>query len=194
MFGQDESNFWYEHAMYPRLAASPFTQAKTVLGVFHTRGAHPPLLFDQDGRRLPPEAAWGENALLTLVGNPIHNLAKLMDAMRRRGVYDKSLIVVVADHGVGIAPHAPDHHPSESAILWVKPEAASGSFAYCGTPTSYAKVAAFVKSAVVACPDAAAAELALCAEERLFRYADSDDRYHDIVVGRDGGIVRKDDL
>ena len=194
MFGQDESNFWYEHAMYPRLAASPLTDAKTVLGVFHTRGAHPPLLFDRDGRRMPPEAAWGKDALSTLVRNPIYNLAKLMDVMREKGIYDKSLIVVVADHGVGVAPHAPGHHPSESAVLWVKPEGAKGPFSYSGTPTGYSKIASFMKSAAAGSPDAASAESALREENRLFRYQDADDRYHDIVVGPDGGIVKKEDL
>ena len=193
MFGQDESNFWYEHAMYPRLAAAPFTSAKTVLGVFHTRGAHPPLAFDQDGRRLE-ELGWGAESLGALVRNPIHNLAKLMDALRERGVYDRSLVIVAADHGVGIAPHAPGHHPIESAILWVKPEGATGPFSYSGTPTGYARIASFMKSAAAGRPDAAAAESVLRVEQRLFRYQDSGDRYHDIVVGPDGGIASKEDL
>ena len=194
MLGQDESNFWYEHAMYPRLAASPFTAAKTVLGVFHTRGAHPPLLFDRDGRRLPPDVAWGEGALSTLVHNPLHNLAKLMDAVREKGIYDKSLIVVVADHGVGVAPHAPGHHPSESAVLWVKPEGSAGPFAYRGTPTGYAKMSSFMKAAATERPGIEAVESALREENRLFRYQDPNDDYHDIVVGPDGGIVKKEDL
>ena len=190
MFGQDESNFWYEHAMYPRLAAAPFTDAKAVLGVFHTRGAHPPLVFDRDGNRLG-KAGWGRDSLAALVFNPIYNLSKLMDVLREKGVYDKSLIMVLADHGVGIAPCAKGHHPSESAILWVKPEGAEGAFAYCGTPTGYSKVAAFMKSAVNERPDAAAVERALREEERLFRYQDPNDDYHDIVVGPDGEVMRR---
>ena len=193
MFGQDESNFWYEHAMYPRLAAASFTEAKTVLGVFHTRGAHPPLVFDRDGNRLG-NAGWGRDSLAALVSNPIYNLSKLMDALREKGVYDKSLIVVLADHGVGIAPCAKGHHPSESAILWVKPEGAAGPFAYCGTPTGYSKVAAFMKSAVNERPDTAAAERGLREERRLFRFQDPNDDFHDIVVGPEGGIVAKEDL
>ena len=119
--------------------------------------------------------------------NPV--LARLMDALREKGVYDKSLVVVVADHGVGIAPHTPPHHPSESAILWVKPEGASGPLAYCGTPTGYSRIAAFMRSAAAGSPSAADAEAALREEDRLFRYQDADDRYHDIVVSPDGGIV-----
>ena len=190
MFGQDESNFWYEHAMYPRLASAGFTEAKTVLGVFHTRGAHPPLVFDRDGRRLD-KVGWGRESLPDLVRNPLYNLAKLMDALREKGVYDKSLIVVVADHGVGIAPHEPGHHPSESAILWVKTEGASGPMSYNGTPTGYSRLAAFMKSAVAGSPGAAEAEAALREENRLFRYQDADDIYHDIVVGP-GGIASKE--
>ena len=193
MFGQDESNFWYEHAMYPRLAAAGFTQAKTVLGVFHTRGAHPPLVFDRDGRRLGT-VGWGRKSLPDLVRNPLYNLARLMDTLREKGVYDRSLIVVVADHGVGIAPHTPPHHPSESAILWVKPEGASGPFAYSGTPTGYSRIAAFMRSSATGSPGAADAEAELHEDERLFRYQDADDRYHDIVVGPDGAIVSTRDF
>ena len=192
MFGQDESMFWYEHAMYPRLAVAPFTSAKTVLGVFHTRGAHPPLLFDPDGRRLPlDDDIWDASFLPMLVRNPIHNLGKLMGTMRERGIYDKSLIVVMADHGVGLAPHAPGHHPSESAILWVKAEGATGPFAYSGIPTGYSRVAPLMKSAVSRSPDADAVAAALREENRLFRYQNpkNRDRYIDIVVGPDGGIV-----
>ena len=197
MFGQDESMFWYEHAMYPRLAAAPFTSAKTVLGVFHTRGAHPPLLFDPDGRRLPlDDDIWDASFLPMLVRNPIHNLGKLMDAMRERGIYDKSLIVVMADHGVGLAPHAPGHHPSESAILWVKAEGATGPFSYSGIPTGYSRVAPFMKSAVSRSPGADAVAAALREENRLFRYQDirNHDHYIDIVVGPDGGIVGREGM
>ena len=197
MFGQDESMFWYEHAMYPRLAAAPFTAAKTVLGVFHTRGAHPPLLFDQNGRRLPlDEKIWDASVLPMLVRNPIHNLGNLMDAMREKGIYDKSLIVVIADHGVGLAPHAPGHHPSESAILWVKVEGATGPFSYSGIPTGYSRVAPFMKSAVSCSPGADAVAVALREENRLFRYQDlgNHDRYIDIVVGPDGGIVGREGM
>ena len=193
MFGKDESNFWYEHAMYPRLAAAPFTSAGTVLGVFHTRGAHPPLVFDQDGRRLPVVER-SAKSVYTLARNPLHNLGKLMDAMREKGIYDKSLVVVIADHGLGAAPHAPGHDPAESAVLWVKTEGASGPFAYNGTPTGYAKIAPFMKSSVTNSPSAAAVESGLRIENRLFRYQGADDNYHDIVVGPDGGIVKKEDL
>ena len=193
MSGKDESNFRYEHAMYPRLAAAGFTHAKTVFGLFHTRGAHPPLAFDRDGNSLGTRS-FGREALPDLVRNPLYNLARLMDAMREKGVYDKSLIVVTADHGVSIAPHAPGHHPSESAILWVKPEGASGPLVYNGTPTGHSRVAAFMKSAAASRPSVAEIEAALREENRLFRYPDAHDRYHDIVVGPNGEIVSKKDF
>ena len=117
-----------------------------------------------------------------------------MDALKDRGIYDKALIVVAADHGLGAAPHAPGHHPSESAVLWVKPEGASGPLVYNGTPTGYEKIAPFMKSAVTNSPDVAAVEYGLRVENRLFRYQDADDDYHDIVVGPDGGILKKEDL
>ena len=192
MFGQDESNFWYEHVMYPMLASAGFTDSPRVLGVFHSRGAHPPLAFDKDGNRLP-EIGWGRESLGDLVLNPLHNLGKLMDSLREKGVYDKSFIVVVADHGVCIAPFAPEHHPSESAILWVKPEGASAPLSFRETPTGYSRISALMRAAAERSLDANAAEAILHEENRLFRYQDAVDRYHDIVVGPDGGIVSRRD-
>lgn len=192
MFGQDESNFWYEHVMYPKLAAAGFTDSPKVLGVFHSRGAHPPLAFDRDGRRLP-ELGWGRDSLGALVSNPLHNLAALMDALREKKIYDRSFIVVMADHGVGIAPHQPGHHPSESAILWIKPEDASGPVSMRPTPTGYSRIPSLMRPLAERKIGIAEAESILREENRLFRYQDADDRYHDIVVGPDWKVISRKD-
>ena len=51
-----------------------------------------------------------------------------------------------------------------------------------------------MKSAATCRPDAADAESALRVEHRLFRYQDSCDRYHDIVVGPGGDVEKKESL
>jgi hypothetical protein len=76
----------------------------------------------------------------------------------------------------------------------VKPEGASGPLVYSGTPTGYSKVAAFMKSAVAGRPCAAEVEAALREENRLFRYLDANDHFHDIMVGPNWEIVSKKDF
>lgn len=190
MFGQDESNFWYEHAMYPILSSAGFTESPRVLGVFHSRGAHPPLAFDKDGNRLP-SPKWGADSIRDLVFNPLHNLGKLMDSLRDKAVYDRSFIIIAADHGVGIAPHPPGHHPSESAILWLKPEKSTAPISFCDTPTGYSRLNALMRTVAENNVDIEKAKNILSEENRLFRYQDGNDRFHDIVVGPGGKIISK---
>ena len=54
--------------------------------------------------------------------------------------------------------------------------------------------AAFMKSAAASRPSVAEAEATLREENRLFRYPDAHDRFHDIVVGPNGEIVSKKDF
>ena len=125
MMGRDESVFWYEHVMFPTLGRAPLSESPTTLGVFHSRGSHPPLLFDPDGKPYPhPKVDPGFAD--ELVSTPLRHLSRLLDVLRERGLYDSSLIVVASDHGMHLVPCAPGHQPSESAILWVKPEGGEG--------------------------------------------------------------------
>ena len=55
-------------------------------------------------------------------------------------------------------------------------------------------LAAFMKSAAAGRPCAAEVETALREENRLFRYSDANDRYHDIMVGPNWEIVSKKDF
>jgi len=186
MMGRDESVFWYEHVMFPILAKAPLSDAATTLGVFHSRGAHPPLVFDPDGRPYPgPQIRPG--MVDELVSTPLRHLSRLLDALRTRGLYDSSMIVVVADHGINLVPHAPGHQPSESAILWVKPEGAAGPFAPDARPTGYSKVSALMRAAAKASLDLEAVGCALEEQSRLYRYQ-SGDGFAEHVVGPHGEI------
>ena len=51
-----------------------------------------------------------------------------------------------------------------------------------------------MKSAAAGRPCAAEVEAALREENRLFRYSDANDRYHDIMVGPNWEIVSKKDF
>lgn len=186
MMGRDESAFWYEHVMFPTLAKAPLSASATTLGVFHSRGAHPPLVFDPNGNPYPSPRV-DPDIIGELVTTPLRHLARLLDALRARGLYDSSMIVVVADHGIGIVPYAPGHHPSESVILWVKPEGAKTPFAAESLPTGYSKVSALMREAAKGPLDPAAIRRALEERDRLYRYQDGDG-FGEHTVGPNGEI------
>ena len=190
MMGRDESNFWYEHVMFPILGRAPLSGSPVTLGVFHSRGAHPPLVFDPDGRAYPrPRVDPG--MIGELVSTPLRHLSRLLDTLRERGLYDASLIVVAADHGIDLVPCAKGHHPSESAILWVKPEGAKGPFAAVSRPTGYAKVSVLMRKAAEGPLDIRAVGDLLEERDRLYRYQ-LGDGFGEHVVGPDGTVRRRD--
>ena len=190
MMGRDESSFWYEHVMFPILARAPLSESATTLGVFHSRGAHQPLVFDPNGNAYP-EPRVGRAFIGELVSTPLRHLSRLLDALRERGLYDSSLIVVTADHGTRLVPCAPGHHPSESAILWVKPEGARDPFAPVSRPTGYSKVSSLMRKAAAGPLDLRTIGEALEERDRLYRWQDGDG-FSDHVVGPDGRILRGD--
>ena len=187
MMGRDESAFWYEHVMFPILGRAPLSGSATTLGVFHSRGSHPPLVFDPDGKAYPQPRV-DPDSVPELISTPIRHLSRLMDVLRERGLYDSSLIVVTSDHGTHLAPFAPGHHPSESAILWVKPEGANGGFSAVSRPTGHSKVSVLMRRAAEGPIDASAIGDALEERDRLHRCQLDAGGFEDRIIGPDGGI------
>lgn len=148
--GQDE--FWQERTQYARLAERPVgMDARPFLGVFHTWGVHPP---------------WS-GSLSDVLVEKFSSLAKLMEAYRASGLYDRSLIIVTADHGLDLVA-APDGYPSPaSALLWVKPEGAQGIWRESEATTTHAGIAPLVRAALAA--PVTDAEAWLTGERRLYR-------------------------
>lgn len=173
MFEKAESVFWHEHVMYPLLAASPIDDtAPLSLGVFHSWGAHPPLKFDLEGNRIDGDAMGVEKSINLEIRNALIHLSRLFDALKARGLYDNSTIVVTADHGLDFAPCADATPPSKSAVLWVKPEGASGQFVSSPLKTSHVKIAPLIKAACERAPTAVEIGDILHTERRLYRNQD----------------------
>jgi len=125
--------FWQESTMYPALGTRPVSEdPRPFLGFFHSWGVHPP---------------WS-GSLESVLTAKLTALARLMDDYRRTGIYDRSLIVVTSDHGLGFARAHEGYPPSASALLWVKPEGARGPFAESATPTSHSRIAPLVRAAL----------------------------------------------
>ena len=187
MMGCDESNFWYEHVMFPILGRAPLSESATTLGVFHSRGSHPPLVFDPNGKPYP-QSRVDPGSVRELVSTPLRHLSRLLDVLRERGLYDSSLIVVTSDHGTNLAPFAPGHHPTESAILWVKPEGANGRFSAVSRPTGHSKVSVLMRKAAEGPLDIGAIGEALEERERLHRCQLDDGGFEDRIIGPDGRV------
>jgi len=140
-----------EDVLYPMVSASPTGQERrTALCVLHSDGLHDPVTRDRHGKALPAPAqdaaAHYEYGVYLM-----RNVAGFLAGLRERGVYDSSLIVLAADHGLaslsegGCGSDASKGHGAESAILWVKPVGAAGEMKFSRTPTSNCRIAALVK-------------------------------------------------
>lgn len=164
-----DADFWGEASMYPSLASAPVdSDPRIFLGVFHSWGVHPPWPVD----------------LQTSVADKLSRLGDLLDAYRARGLLDRSLVVVAADHGLDMAPPTDGYPPSAAAALWVKPEGARGAFATCGTKTSHARIAPLLKAACGRTLTADEITGLLHDEERLYRFERPDKRGFDEVRRR----------
>ena len=133
-----------EQAVYPKLAKG-FDETKTngVLGVFHTVGVHLPLYENRNGE-LYDNPRRDLVALEETAYYKIKVLGEFLAGLKRRGIYDRSFIVVAADHGNSLMQKG-KCEGSESSILWVKPIGEGRRFTFSDLPTSNCKVCELFK-------------------------------------------------
>lgn len=149
--------FWSERGLYPSLAGRPVaTDGKPFLGSFHSWGVHPP---------------W-ETDLKTEAIRSLTQLGGLMDAYRASGLYDRSLIIITADHGLALGESVDGFPPPASALLWVKPEGAKAPYAESDLKTSHAQIAPLIRAALSKPLSAAECAEILHCEDRIFRSVD----------------------
>lgn len=145
MFERAENVFWHEHVMFPLLSGAPLGDHGLFLGVFHSWGAHPPLTFNLDGSRAVPSGDYRRD-MREQIHNSLTHLVRLFAELKRKGIYDSSLIVLCADHGNDLDRKS--YAEAEYSMLWIKSEGADGDFAASAEPTSNADIAPFVRSVV----------------------------------------------
>ena len=184
--------FANEHLLYPWLASRPISaDGRQMFCKFHTLGSHMPIMFDCDGH---PVKGGHEDvaALYQATSNALVHLSRLMDAYRAKGIYDKSLIVVMADHGSPLAPHAAGAHPNASANLWIKPDGASGPIKISDVPTSHAKIAELMRRSCLGPMTRREIDETLRVDNRLFRYVSRKDNsiVSDWIFHEDGTFDR----
>lgn len=152
--GTDSSRELREWIVYPILAAGqPRTDGKDVFVFVHTEGVHVPVRYNRRGEMLSGRPEGGdvcvEQGIFVLA-----ELGRLMDSYREAGIYDRSLILVMGDHGghgeQGNAQDQAERRLPRRArpCLWVKPEGSTHDFAASPLPTSHANVSALLKASV----------------------------------------------
>lgn len=184
-----------EWVIYPVLASAPVRPESPGTFLFvHTRGVHDPILYNRHGVFSPDADARGDGAremAIFLFGE----LGRLFDAYRERGLYDNSLIMVLADHGQHggheIWREGDDRELPRKAkpFLWVKPPGSGHPFETSSVSTSHARIADVLKAA--AGRDLGPQELAgmLHSRERLYRWIPlHGNEWRDWVVHGNGDV------
>jgi len=125
----------------------------------------------------------------------LDHLARLMDALRERGIYDKSFIIITADHGSDYITCAENEDRKASAMLWVKPDSPAGTqpnggrFVESQLATSHSKIAALMKRAAVGTLSSDEIGMILHTPDRLYRrYFREDHACRDWIYHEDGRV------
>ena len=143
-----------ESALFPMLGNAPISSTATVptLHVYHTEGTHYPINIDDNGLLLPSPDNTFEGAV-RYTHYILKQLALLMKRLQERGLYDRSMIVVTADHGnpIDVTPKHPRGYAAPGRafpILWVKPEGGQEEFKVSDLATSHSKIACLMRESV----------------------------------------------
>lgn len=136
----------HERDLYPMTLNNEISaDAPKTLCVFHTAGVHQPVLYDRNGETLPRPSdslsAHEEYGAFVL-----RQVADFLKGLRQRGVYDNSLVVITADHGLECLRKGDgkDGYGSDTPMLWVKPIESHADFSSSRLPTSHVKICQLV--------------------------------------------------
>lgn len=172
-----------ERTAYPILMAGDIAPGeKGTFLLLHTAGVHLPLLFNRHGEELPradnTDKGHIENGIFIM-----KQLGNLLDFYRERGIFDESLIIVLADHG---RPYTNEQVfvGNGRPFLWIKPPHCDHPFAASGTPTAHAKIASLLKEAIGRDLDDGAVQAVLSSEDRVYR-REVGSEWHDFHVAPD---------
>lgn len=184
-----------DKTLFPSLTSNPLSdEHKPAFTILYTIGAHLPVHYDENGNRIYKDkdsykAFCGQtHFILKCIGGFLQDL-------KRKGIYDKSLIVIVGDHGSQFSQSqwpGKSHMPSQSIpMLWVKPIGATGAFAPSDAPTSHSRVAELLKRS--ATEDFSIDQIIqiLSQEKRYFRNAlEHHTEFTDYTFDAEGNIVK----
>lgn len=166
-----------EEWTYPNIANAPIHNDSTLTFQFwHTNGPHPPLDVNRYGLA-DGTMKVGYDARFEKTWFVFSQLTALFDKLKQRNLYDRTTIIITADHGA--EPY--DRHINSSLleengrtmpILLVKPENNHGSLRYTNIPTSHSRIHSLLE--VLSTRQISSPEIddILYCEHRMFRYND----------------------
>ena len=181
----------YERISYPILASAEVGHGTSKTFLFlHTWGVHNPILLNRHGEHLMEANDTDEGAIeegIFVLGQ----LGRLFDTYREKGIYDNSLIMIMADHGNHV--HRPDATKDglpgiARPFLWVKPVNSRHEFTKSHLPTSLARVSAVLSASMEHDLDESEINDILQMKKRLFRLTLGENR-QDWMVNSDGYVA-----
>ena len=127
-----------EGVLFAALRKAPVSpDIACTLHFHHSKGGHIPFIRDRNGR------AWnGPDNLSGYLDQSWYALGetvRFLEDLKARGLYDNSLIVLLADHGLTYE-HFRDVERNTHPFLWVKSPHSNAPFTRSGEPTSHSKV------------------------------------------------------
>lgn len=191
--GEEFDSVAFEKSLFPILAEAPVSKEMLAFGMFHTGGVHPPINFDRDGSRFAEEVP-DRQRLDGAAYYVLNMMGDLLDTLKKRGVYDNSAILVIADHGIICMEHPEGEMGQTSAMLMVKPENSKGGFSVSDIPTSHSRIAALVKRLKDASLDRQGVEEILRQDVRLYRGRfQKSVMFYDWTYGPDGKLLKREE-
>lgn len=146
-----------EKAVYSMLASAEISNSDNLtFHIYHTAGCHVPYTTDRHGCKC--DKAEGYRGSYEKACFALSELSKLFIVLKQRGIYDKSLIVVTADHGnydakresIGNVDLQKNSIVNRAfPCMAVKPESGCGEVMYDETPTSHIRIKALLEKAAV---------------------------------------------
>ena len=127
-----------ESVLFAALRKAPVkTDIPCTLHFYHSKGGHIPFVRDRDGN------AWkgpdNLNGYFEQSWYALSETVAFLQNLKNKGIYDNSLIVLLADHGLTYE-HFKDVERNTHPFLWVKPPHQTESLRLSGEPTSHSKV------------------------------------------------------
>ena len=132
-YGMNDSRFYNELSK----GGLEVTAGKPAFRLYHLTGAHSPYILNRNAEQTE-NSTEDEQALGSL-----YIIAEYMKQLKELGIYDRTTVIVMADHGYHIHSNA-----EQCALFMVKPAGAFHSFTVSDTPLSYASAAEMITSAL----------------------------------------------
>ena len=159
IFGSNNLPFWYfEHTAFLNGLTENMSadRAAPVYKLIHVMNTHWPMVVDGNCEYVGGSLPRNRVTVTTQSRCSLDVIIRLLDKMKQLGIYENSLIVLMADHGAGLAPYELKARPAENGedavlinpkvvsmatpLMAVKPPGASGPLQVSSAPSSYTDI------------------------------------------------------